>query len=412
MKQLIPSPEITPELAARLREHDITPLVEVVLAKAEPWWRRRACAAALLGRVPETSVAGMMERVSDPEDVMEVRRQILEAIATPGRAHSKQLLGWLRGLKPGQPYDFDVAVLKARAALRDVSVFPALSELAADAWTHRRQAAEAAIDALIHVVGSNAMLNEFGAPTLEALAFQQQRSLAARLLGVRLVHRAGGDVTAALGDSSVIVAQHAATLLSSANHGAEALWDRVHKRAPGHLWALVVLHRHGVDIRAEWEALGSPRIELTGVPQDVREAIVRHYSPGQRETDPRWILEAALLGPATEPTDEEEAAHVGRAETTLREAGLKPEKPRHAGEVRHQGGGTFYEIETAVSTVTVSTLGSFFAATGPAVKVLQDAGWRLIDERLGGIEFEKLHVYFFGRRDPLPVQDLLFYWQD
>ena len=54
-------------------------------------------------------------------------------------------------------------------------------------------------------------------------------------------------------------------------------------------------------------------------------------------------------------------------------------------------------------------------ASGESPRVtaaLQAAVFRSIDARLAGTVFTGLHVYFFGRRDPLAVNDLLFYWQD
>ncbi len=410
LQLLVPSPTVSVEVEAKLREVPPDALVELVLSSGEVWWRRRACARALMGRVTDAHAADLLSCVENPDGVTELRAQLLEVLATPGRVHSAGLLGWLQAQEQlPQPYGFEVAVLRTRGALGDLSAIAALSELAADAWSHRRQAGEGALDVLMRLGGEQAVLDAFGATAMDALAFQQHRSMAARLLGVRLVHRAGGDVEPALADTSVVVAQHAASLLTAQPTGNVALQERVHTRSPGHLWALVVLQRRGADVRAAWSSLGSPRVDLPGVPADVREAIVRRYVPGERETDPRWILEAAFLEPRAEP---EEAAQINRAERALRTAGLRPKLPVSAGDQRQQGSGTYFTIATAEGPVTVSTLGPFFSAEGPTVDVLRDAGFRLIEASLGSTLFEGLHVYFFGARDPLPVSDLLFYWQD
>lgn len=408
LQLLVPSPTVTPAVEVRLRAVPEEVLVEVVLSREEPWWRRRACAKGLVGRVPDARAGALLDCVTNTKDVSELRVVLMELLATQGRAHSPVLLAWLQAQEgTDQSYGMDVAILRARAALGDVSAIASLSELAADAWTHRRTAGEAALDALIEQAGQQVVLAALGAPAAELLAFEQQRPMSARLLGVRLVHRAGGDVTPALGDPSVIVAQRAAAIATEAGQD-EALWARVHGRLPGQLWALVVLQRRGLDVKAEWVALGSPRVELAGVPDEVREAIARHYVPGERETDPRWLLEAAFL-PPHEALDEAEL--LSRAERALLGANLRPEPPVSAGEEHQQGSGTYSTIHTAVGAVLISSLGPFFSADAP-IEALSNAGFRYIDASLSGTVFAGLHVYFFGRREPLCVHDLLFYWQD
>jgi hypothetical protein len=180
----------------------------------------------------------------------------------------------------------------------------------------------------------------------------------------------------------------------------------------GHLWALAVLHRRGHPIRTAWEALGPPQVDLPTVPTDVRQAIVREYAPGQRDTDPRWLLEAACLEPATAP-DEEELLH--RAAGALTAADLHPQAPISAHDEYQQGDSSYYAIRTSAGTVEVSTLGPFFQVADDdarAITALRTAGFRHIDRELGGTEISGLHVYYFGERKPLWVADLLFFWQD
>ncbi|MER6253269.1 hypothetical protein ABT224_18125 [Streptomyces sp. NPDC001584] len=70
---------------------------------------------------------------------------------------------------------------------------------------------------------------------------------------------------------------------------------------------------------------------------------------------------------------------------------------------------------TSDSTVFISTLGRF--ATGhdddpDARRALESAGFRWIGHADASIEVAGLCVYYFGSRDPLQVDTLLFYWQD
>nr|BFE31598.1 hypothetical protein GCM10010200_038490 [Actinomadura rugatobispora] len=423
MRTLVPEARVRTEsvdgLVRRLAEVPADALADLVLDAQEPWWRRMACARALTGRVPDGRAAALLECVRDDGVTTEIRRALLGALGVPGRPHSDELLGWLRaqdGAPETERYNLDTAMALARAEMGDVSAAGRLALLAADPWAHRRKVGEQAVDVLVESRGLPAVLGALGAGSPEELV-TGGRSAADRLLGVRLAWRAGGDVTPALADASTMVARKAYELLSTADDRDDGpLLAMAQERRPGHLWALAVLHRRGHEIRAMWEELGPPRIELPGVPADVREAIVRQYTPGQRDTDPRWLLEAACLEPAPDPWDSdfvEDRLH--RAAEALTAAGLDPQEPVAAGEHEGTGSGTYDVIKISAGQLMVSTLGPFFGGTGAdgrAIAALRAAGFRHIDQVLAGIRFEKLHVYFFGEREPLAVGDLLFYWQD
>jgi hypothetical protein len=66
--------------AARLTAIDADSLVDFVLDTAEMWWRRRTCALALRGRVPEARATELLARLQDPADVSELRRAILDVL--------------------------------------------------------------------------------------------------------------------------------------------------------------------------------------------------------------------------------------------------------------------------------------------------------------------------------------------
>lgn len=413
VQELIDSPAVRREppesVARRTASIPADVLVDAVLDAGEPWWRRMGCALALAGRVPDGRAAELLACARDGEAVGEVRAAVLTALSEPGRSYSGELLAWLRAQEGREPwYGADAAITGARARLGDLSTVRRLAALAADPWTHLRVQGERAVDALIGVCGLRAVLGEFGAASAAALA-SGGGSAEERLLGVRLLWREGGDVAGSLGDASPMVARQAYELLAEGG-GDDRLWEMVRRRAPGHLWALAVLHRRGRDVRAAWEGLGSPRVELPVVPADVREAIVRRHVPGQRDTDPRWLVEAALLGP--EPDGRAEA-DLRRAVRALAAAGLEPGEPRREAAVRGTGHDTFHVVETAGGTVHVSRLGPFVESWDDRPReVLRAAGFTCVEGALAETVVEGLHVYFFGDRDPLRVRDLLFYWQD
>lgn len=55
---------------------------------------------------------------------------------------------------------------------------------------------------------------------------------------------------------------------------------------------------------------------------------------------------------------------------------------------------------------------SFAAAMNITEKALNEVGIQLLEQTLLDFVFPDLCVYFFGSRAPLPIKDLLFYWQD
>ncbi|WP_459707977.1 hypothetical protein [Actinophytocola sp. KF-1] len=380
-------PDMTPSTpATALAHHPDDVLVSTVLDARQDWWRRRTCALALSGRIAAAHVPALLDVVRDSRVTTEVRAALLDVLPP-----SDDLLTWLR-TTTDDAYNLDLAILRTRARLGDRSVARDLVRLRESEWHRRRTTAELGIDLL----GERAVLDELGFDSALSLMLFGPTP-AARALGVRW---SDPDITQALADESRAVAREAYDRLANVPDHHGELRRMVTDRAPGHLWALAVLAARGEPIADRWEALGRPRVEVPGLPEDVREAIVREYVPGTRETDPLWLLEAACL-PAAVPEDV-----LPRAMAAL--APVNPERPVPAGDHHRQGEGTYHVIETDAGRVTVSTLGPFYwSEGGPDLP-----GFRRIDDTLGGIVVTGLPVYFFGSREPLTVHDLLFYWQD
>jgi hypothetical protein len=425
---LLLTPTVTEEAQAHLLAASPDTLVSLALDTRQPWWRRRPCTLALRGRVSAKQAPALLERARDPQDVTEVRVAILDVLAddAPG---GDELLEWLRGEEGReQPHSFADAMLAARARRGDLSAATALSWLAADEWQSPREIGERGLDTLIDIHGLTRVLDELGAPSLASLALAGACP-ADRLLGVRLLHRSGGDVSAALADVDVVVAHRAHLLLAESERRNDAVLHALiaagHKVVAGGLgtstpsgaagaclWALSVLHRRGVDIAPTWRSLGAPRVPLGDVPNDVRLAILREYAPGQRQTDPRWTLEALCVELPPAP---DAVAQLQRALAALKGCGLHPEAPVEAGDFHQQGAGTYHRIAVDGGYVQVSTLGPFVTIdteASAAEAALVDAGFRCVDAALGRLTVAGLHVYSFGAREPLTVEELLFYWQD
>ncbi len=386
--------------AAALREVNADDLARYAADPAHPWWRRKACVLALAGRVPQRRVADLIARVRDPGDVGQVRIALLDVLTD--RA---ELLPWLRheDRQHERSYGVPEALLKARGMLGDRSAARELATLAASAWRHRRAVGEAGLDALVTRYGVETVLADLGDTRPEDRGFH-----------VRARHRAGHDVTDALADPDRGVAYLAQSLLSDPDRLRRYLAEAPTTDAK--LWAAYALHRLTSDTAetlAVYETLGRPRVEVTGLDDELRSAILHEYASGcERHSDPRWRIEALCTEPPTRPDQDEQ---LSRATAALTAAGLTPKPPVSCGEHNRQGGGTYHVIEIGDSELFVSTLGRF--VTGDvgnlaARHALESAGFRWIDETTGGIRVTDLCVYYFGNRAALTVDTLLFYWQD
>ncbi|MFC7447209.1 hypothetical protein [Rhodococcus daqingensis] len=405
------------QLARRLSAIAPEELVHFVTDKAQQWNHRRSCADALVGRLPSGSAADLLAILRDPTETSELRRAVLDLLTVSPGPHSGEVLAWAK-LQAGGVDGSDVlgalgfAALIVRAELGDTSAALALVERATDPWDGVR--AEHAIDALITSYGADVVFG--GSPNVLMLSGETP---GLRLLGVRLSDRVGIDVSPALADESTMVARTAFDLLTAryrdgrfATGVVAGLTAMATRAGPGQVWAMAVLaRRFPVDVRKMWNELGPRPLDVPGLPTDVRDAMVREYAPGQRDTDPRWILEAALQ-PSIEDRDDE--APVRAAMTALKAAGVEPGEPVPAGVDEGCGGGTYFRIHTAEGDVMISTLGPFFQTQRDAIAELltSSVGFRRIDDRLAEVVVDGLCVYFFGDRGPLCVRDLLFYWQD
>ncbi|WP_404962447.1 hypothetical protein [Streptomyces sp. 147326] len=389
--------------AAGLRAYDADLLVRCAVDREQPWWRRTACLDALAGRVPEARAGELLACVRDTEDSGTVRRALLGLLSD--RA---ELLPWLRheDRRREEAYGMPEAVLQARGALGDRTAAAELATLAFSHWRTKRAIGEAGLDALVERHGVEAVLSalEGGRPEDRAVA-------------VRMRHRAGEDVTDALADPDPQVARLAESLLSCPDRVRAYLAEA--PTADAALWAAYALHRMTGDAaqtRAVYEALGRPRVEVEGLDEEVRRAIVHEYGHDcAKQSDPRWRIEALCTEPPQPPDEERQLA---LATAALAAAGLAPRPPLSCGEAHRQGGGTYHVIgygEGAGNEVFISTLGRFAGdhEDDPAVRAaLETAGFRWIGGSTGSIRVTGLGVYYFGSREPLDVHTLLFYWQD
>ncbi|MFI6106671.1 hypothetical protein [Streptomyces sp. NPDC051310] len=400
MESLIPSAGRADTDALRALDPD--ELARYVADPSHPWWRRLPCAQALAGRVPEAWAGALLDRVRDAGDTGEVRRALLDVVGD-----RPELLPWLRHEERRREtsYGMREVLVRTRGLIGDLTVAGEAATLAADPFRHSQEAGETALDGLAERHGAEAVMARLGEDRPED-----------RLFRLRMRFRAGEDVTYALADPDRVVAHRAHTLAHDAGRLRSYLTEAPTTEAK--LWAVRALHELTEDLdetRALYEELGRPRVEVPGLDEELRTAIVHEYVPrSQPLTDPRWRVEALCTAP---PARHDVEGWLRRATEALTDAGLAPKPPVHCGAEYQQGDGTYHiiEFDGGDSEVWISTLGRFAIARegGTAARpVLEAAGLRWIDEETEAIEVAGLYVYYFGRRAALCVDTLLFYWQD
>ncbi len=423
------------ELGAALAPFSPAALAAFASSKA-PWPARRAALRGLAGRVDEPVAARLLEIALDEGEVEELRCQAIELLAGEGRAEIVlpalcRVRASLAAM-PKPPYRLGDVVDAASARLGDLgAALPAL-RLRYDAWSHRRRLGDEALRALEAARGVEAVARAFGAPdasvaSLEALALRHGEPCVRRW-AVDVAPPASPFLVSALSDASWVVAEGAHDALLAAPEADEPAIAALARDAEAAPLAraratLVLLRRGRRELAAElWAAFACGRIALPGVPESVRRTVLHAYLPGERGTDPRWLLEGELdrgLDLALERDggpDEPAERIVEAAREALSAAGFAPGEPVPIGAVRQQGGGTYVHLAAGGHTLQVCELGRFVACDDPAPAplrgALERAGFLFVEGALAARVFEGLGVYFFGARGALCVYDLLFYWQD
>ncbi|MEZ4294315.1 MAG: hypothetical protein R3B70_05015 [Polyangiaceae bacterium] len=422
------------EVKAALAPFSPSVLVEIARSR-EAWLVRRAAVRALDGRVDDGVAGALLEISLDAREVTELRCAALDVLARAGRTESVPALRRLRAeidAMQSPPYGLGDAVVSACARLGDIEAAVAALRLRYDAWTHRRHTGEAAVQALQERVGTLGLARAFGAAdaSAEELGGLSRRHPEAvvRRWAIDVAPADAPWLTETLGDEEWVVAEGAeAAILRGGPAVGESL--RALAREAGaapevRARAILALLRRGQEeeARSLWSAFEDGRIELIGVPDAIRRAVLHHYLPGQRGTDPRWVLEGELdlgidlhteryAGP-----DEAPEQILAAARQALEQAGFTSGKATPIGFIRQQGDGTYCHLETSAGVLEISELGRFVATEedlpARARESLKQAGFLFVEGALAADFFDGLNVYFFGRREPLSIYNLLFYWQD
>ncbi|MFF7588707.1 hypothetical protein ACFZCK_14590 [Kitasatospora purpeofusca] len=196
--------------------------------------------------------------------------------------------------------------------------------------------------------------------------------------------------------------------------------DAAARSAEARLRAALDLGDRG-ELRALYERLGRPRVEVPGLTEEARAAVVHAYAPVCGEhSDPRWRLEALFVEP---PPPVDSAERLGRAWAVLDALGTDPRPPMPCG-LYHDGGWGNYDVivhdndrddPDRPGELYVSQLGLFVNGDDwddRCRAAFTEAGFHWIDERTGGVRVTGLEVRYFDEWTELCIDTLLFLWQD
>lgn len=401
------------------------------------WYLRRS-ALQELGNRDRPDLVPLFRRVLlDAGSEGEVRQAALAALV---RVDDTSSLPLIRTIDPASWYGSEETLLEARGLLGDVTASPELIEVSYDPWRHRSSAAVNGLDALQRRHGSvDPLLDEVDPggggrqeARLERLAVTALTPAVRRWALDHLRRQESpvlpGILLRSLGDTDWLVQQGSSGFLTGLAHPPFAALQNMvtdpSAQVTARLWAAYTLLKLGEQ--PFLSAIPDLKVELPGVPQDVREAIVRYWSESaEMGTDVRWLIEGLTLPAWSEADTDAIQADFPTVRGAFERAGLPLDELVEAGEFHQQGGGTYVVGQAGEVQVALSTLGRFAAlhawggdnilpveTLASIRQALAEVGWTWVDPAVLSVTVVGLNVYFFGRRESLSVQDLLFYWQD
>lgn len=227
----------------------------------------------------------------------------------------------------------------------------------------------------------------------------------------------------ALGDPDWVVCRAACEVLQEVEYLVEdELRALVYDAGlpPSHrLWAAYTLLRHEPELELPLDSIPGYPIPVPGLPSELRRTLVGAWVPrSQPGTDVRWLIEERK---ATEFELPEASSLVDAFADGCRAAGMRIGKIADYAELMQQGTSTFRVVPVDDAAVNLSALAPFASMASEDVepdlaervrRIAGASGWTWVDEDLDALVVPGLNIYFFGRREPLSVHDLLFYWQD
>ena len=435
--------------------------VDALLKVAEktntPWYVKTEALKCLRLTTKDIPWPKVLKFVKNKKLENEVKKAALSSISFHNR---KELLPYLKTINLNALRDdyfteeLHKHIVFTRAALGDKDVIIPLLEYRNDPWSSTRQPATAAWKRLAIQVGGESDIAE---ALLEQSNIHPRNS--SDNIWLRLQKHNNKTVlqwAISEASASILQTENCLDFLSSsiwAVRKSAADWLIKHKTDSKHLlnivsdtsqeriaqsWAAYVLSEISEIPTVSLE----PYLENQDVfkkpwkfetPEVVRDSIIKHYVPDcESGTDIRYNIEHRSSERnvyATAILDRDGLI------ADLKRQGLSIEFCKSIGEVRQQGGGTYWvakvKCENTNIYLNISTIGKFidcahqskdfeFLDSSPQAHpnimlcktTAEGLGFLWLESPLLDNYVPDLNVYFFGDREPLQIRDLLFYWQD
>lgn len=417
-------------------------LVKCAIAETAPWYVKVEALRCLIFTKGDINWKHVESIVSDIKNGLEVKKPALDAVIFHNKTEFIAILKHLQSdiEKQADPYAHTTLFDRTRAALGDPEVLVQILEQTNDLWSNTRDVANNLLDDLIQSAGSPEII-------ARQIASAAPASMSGNIWTDLQDHDDSNVIKWAITQAPFSEAQKEKCLSFLAHkdwivRNTAAHWVANNPSATSDLekilgnpkcsrlqksWAAYsyFLVGNSLDylgalddniVKCHWEI---------NVPSSIRMAIVKEYADHvELGSDIRYKLESHLSN-YTYLTEEQDRISVIKS---LEKAGLEIMSVQSAGEFYCQGSGTFWIITLSKSenqfNLYISTLGRFayidiqqsnlseLDIWELCQKTVKDESYIWIAEDIKSFVVPKLNIYFFGRRETLPIYDLLFYWQD
>ncbi len=441
-------------------------LLEVALAHDTSWYVRRQAVYLIKARQNKQLVARLIPLLTESGLQGEIRATAATTLAQNGVELAQPiLLSLYQALPKGDDYRLagwtyaEADLLEALGYFGAPEILRPLIVLQYHSYRSRRLSGQRGMEALVARNGGlAAVLDLLDKDTrgdvqtkLAMLANHDQseavRRWAIEQLGSYVNAQSIRTLCEGLNDSSWMAANAAAEQLISLDEppfqNLEAMFANTALSPSARLWAAYVLFRRGkkVDDSRLAAVLGYPIALPEIVSPALRQAVLQCWVPNSEPgTDVRWLVEEQTL-PALQPVEPPFKELI----LALKTHGLQVRGPLYCAELYQQGRGTFYVVQSRTAhqnkiyfyTLFISLLGPFasldvltsedessesvnipFNRLGPeeTEKAYRAAvaavGLTWIEDQALEYIFPGLNVYYFGNREELSLDNLLYYWQD
>ena len=443
------------------------PLLDLAIDSKIAWYIRRRAISAMFELVDELpNEPGFWESlmtIVESECAFEVRSEALWAVVDAERVEFLPRVTVVHDNLGDDVFGGDWNLVLARAALGDQSCYVPMLELLFDPWSPQREKTKSILPRVLDRHGGvkafsrllagkeiedgqllNFLVHQHENPCVRRWALSQTRDCSDSSVQ---------KMIARFRDSDWGVREQARRNLISLTGPSvnQSLCDVAFSPTEPRLvrsWCLATLIGRGETLLGKIDF--DRKDPVWRVPWDfeiedsIRHQILVCHGCPEEETDVRYLIEASLLEdqyPEKESDSDRESLVAA-----LQENGIPVSEVRSAGEYHAQGSGTYWVLrlgreenasEMFVSTIHKSVMfvrvwrnttehGSSKSWSYPdeidgsshdqicsqARAVAERLGFCCIDETLAGKVVPGFNIYFFGDREPLPIKDLLFYWQD